>query len=61
MSDIDWSNKFFVAAKGNEFVIMRPMPMSADDAIVLAAWLATMAEPTSTISLDYALEAVKST
>jgi hypothetical protein len=51
MSDIDTSNKFFVASQGDGLRIMNPRALAAgltkDDALLLAAYLVTMAMATS--------------
>ena len=45
MPDIDTSNKFFVAAQGDQIVIMRPAQrISHDEALNLAAWLVALAD-----------------
>lgn len=65
MDDVDTTNKFFVGATGNGFVIqgarmgMLSGIISTDDALVLAAYLVTMsADPKR---WEQVLEAVKNT
>jgi len=46
MPDIDTTNKFIVALKGEEVLIIAPphTPLSKADALLLAAWLVALAE-----------------
>lgn len=44
MSEIDIANKFMVAAQGDSIVILNsPRRMTAEDAMVFAAWIVAMA------------------
>ncbi len=40
-------NKFLVGAQNNEIAFLRPVPqrLSMEDAVELAAWLASLADP----------------
>lgn len=57
---IDTSNKFMVGVQGNSIVIMMPPPgrISKRDALVFAAWIATLADDDG-LSFDAALKAVQ--
>ena len=51
---IDGSNRFIVAARGRtpmmEIVVIKPVSvLSRDDALNLAAWLVTLADPDGTL------------
>mgnify|MGYP001603933895 CR=1 FL=1 len=58
---IDTMNKFLVAVKGKEVGFLKPVPgsMSADDAMLLAAYLVTMAEMDATHKFEEVLAAVQ--
>jgi hypothetical protein len=60
---IDTTNKFAVAISGGKVVIMRPpgpAGITPDDALLLAATLAAIAEPFAANSFEEVLEAVMS-
>ena len=60
-TEIDTANKFLVAHQGEKLIIMNPPrgPISDDDALLLAAYLVSMAcAPTH--EFDAVLEAVQS-
>lgn len=58
---IDTTNQFFVGVQGNDVVIMKPPHrMSKPEALVFAAWIATLADDDG-ISFDAALTAVHNT
>jgi hypothetical protein len=61
--EIDTLNKFGVGGAAGGFVITRPafLPMSADDALLLAAYLVAIAEPQATHTFAEVLAAVRST
>jgi len=46
MPEIDTANKFFVGVRGRDVMLMKPVAgiLTADDAILLAAYLVSMAE-----------------
>lgn len=48
-TEIETANKFLVASNGNGIVIMNPPrgAISGDDALLLAAYLVSMAHPTT--------------
>lgn len=58
--EIDTANKFMVGVQGNNIVIMMPPPgrISKRDALVFAAWIATLADDDG-LGFDAALEAVQ--
>ncbi len=47
MTNIDTWNKHLVGRRGNEVVIALPpfRPMEIDDALLLAAWIVSVADP----------------
>lgn len=61
MAEIETLNKFLVASKGKEIGFLKPVPgsMSADDALLLAAYLVTMAEVSATHKFQEVLDAVE--
>lgn len=61
MEKIDTLNKFMVGAQGHDVVIANPPsgPMSADEALALAAWLACMAEIHTETKFEDVLNAVQ--
>jgi hypothetical protein len=60
--EINTANKFFVASQGDKLIIMNPPrgPMSDDDALLLAAYLVSMAS-SPTHEFDAVLDAVQNT
>lgn len=62
MPEIDTSNKFLVTTIGNHFLMrLSPARISADDALLLAAWLVAMAEPYASHKFADVLTAVQNT
>ncbi len=62
MSEIDTFNKFLEGSHADSFVILHPpRVLTADDALLLAAYLVAMAEPTASHPFHQVLEAVKFT
>ena len=59
--DIDTFNKFMVAVRGEQVLLLRPplAPMTKVDALNLAAWLVAVADDEDTF--DAVLAAVKNT
>ena len=59
--DIDTMNKFMVAVRGEQVLLLRPplAPMTKADALNLAAWLVAIADDEDTF--DAVLAAVKNT
>jgi hypothetical protein len=58
--DIDTLNRFAVSAQnGRVVIVLFPwVPLSPDDALLLAAWLVAIAEPTASQPFAAVLEAV---
>lgn len=58
---IETMNKFFVATKGKEVIFLMPIPcsMSADDAMLLAAYLVSMAEMDASHKFEEVLAAIQ--
>lgn len=54
-------NKFFIGVRGDQYGPLAPIqwPLSADDALLLAAWLVAMAEPLATESFETILKEVQ--
>jgi hypothetical protein len=59
---IDTFNRFMVGVRGNDIVFLRPIPhiVSKKDALLLAAYLVTMAEEPDAPSFKEVLDAVLS-
>lgn len=61
--DIDITNRWMVAARvsGTVMILNQPVgPLSADDALVLAAWLVAIAEPSASRPFADVLSKVQS-
>lgn len=60
---IETMNKFVVGARGDRIVILNfpPSPMTAEDALLLAAWLVSIADPHSHNDFADVLAAVQGT
>lgn len=62
MNDIETANKFLVSARGNQILVLNHLallaPLSADDALLLAANLVAIAEPGAAHSFQEVLTAV---
>lgn len=58
---IDTTNKFIVAVSAGGILMMNPPrgPMKADDALLLAAWLVSMAEHEASAEFSDVLAAVQ--
>lgn len=63
VSEIETLNKFIVCSQGNDVMVMRFQPkMSADDAMLLAAYLVSIAESCNpSHSFEEVLKAVQNT
>lgn len=62
MIKIDTENKQFVASRGDHVLVMWPKrQMTPDEALIHAAWLVALAEPTASSSFADVLEAVRNT
>lgn len=61
MSEIHTENKFMVGGQGHNVVIANPpkAPLSADEALALAAWLVCMAEIHTETKFEDVLNAVQ--
>ncbi len=58
--DTDFSNAQFVGAQGDNITVMMPkLIMSANEAMVHAAWLVTISAIRATISWEDAIEGVQ--
>lgn len=59
-SKIETLNKFLVAANTRGLIIMNPpLNLSHDDALLLAAYLVSMAEPLASNTFEEVLQAVQ--
>lgn len=63
MPKIDVANRFMVAANSMGLMLVRPPHglMSYDDALVLAAWLVSIAEPRASFTFKEVLDEVQGT
>jgi hypothetical protein len=63
MSKIDTTNTFMVAAGGRGIAILNPprTSITADEALLLAAWLVSIAEHSASQEFAEVLQAVQST
>jgi len=61
--DIDTTNRHMVSLKGDKVVVLHPpwREMTADEALVFAAWLVTVAAPYTATPFASVLDAVEST
>jgi hypothetical protein len=59
---VETPNKHFVGIRAKNVVIMNPpRELSADDALVFAAWIVALARIHSTVAFEDVLEQVEST
>ena len=59
--EIDTFNKFMVAVGGKDVILLKPIPqkLSADDALLLAAYLVSTAEINTETKFEDVLKAVQ--
>lgn len=62
MSEIDTTNKWMVGCRAKNVIVFKPpREMSADEALVFAAWVVAMARPFTTTKFEDVLESVEAT
>lgn len=63
MDEIETMNKFLIAGRGDSLVALKPLPQmfSADDALLLAAYLVSMADGHASHRFEDVLDAVRLT